>query len=74
MLHIASLITNPGQPALTDVQMAYLCSELPRAGLVDWLAPGIAAEIPFVAHGSAISQALETATDIMGDLPVDLNI
>jgi phosphoserine phosphatase len=74
VLHIASLIANPDKPALTDTQLAYLVSELPRAGLVDWLAPGVAAEIPFVARGPVLADALDTAIDIVGDLPVDLNI
>lgn len=74
MLQIASLIASPDKPVLTDTQLAYLVSELPRAGLVDWLAPGIAAEIPFVMRTQALPDVWETASDIVGDLPIDLNI
>jgi phosphoserine phosphatase len=73
-MNIASIIARPDNPVLEDTLLAYLASELPRAGLVKWLAPGTAAEIPFVARGPALALAWERATEIVGDLPVDLNI
>jgi phosphoserine phosphatase len=73
-MNIASIITRPDNPVLGDTLLAYLASELPRAGLVKWLAPGTAAEIPFVGRGAALALAWERATEVIGDLPVDLNI
>jgi phosphoserine phosphatase len=73
-VYIASLISHQESAVLQDTLLAHLCAELPRAGLVNWLAPGVAAEIPFVASGAALTQAWTTAGDIIGDLPVDLNI
>lgn len=73
-MYIASLITHPEAGVLQDTLLAHLCAELPRAGLVKWLAPGVAAEIPFVASGAALNQAWTTAGDIVADLPIDMNI
>jgi phosphoserine phosphatase len=47
MTHVATLISNPAAPALDAEVLAGARAMLPAAKEPDWLAPGIAADIPF---------------------------
>ena len=47
MSHIATLISNPAKPAVTDAAIAAARAALPAAGKPIWLAPGIAVDVPF---------------------------
>jgi phosphoserine phosphatase len=46
MTHVATLVCNPGAPALEDAMLARVCGILPGAE-ARWLAPGIAADVCF---------------------------
>ena len=47
MSHIATLISNPARPAVTDAAIGAARAALPAAGKPIWLAPEIAADVPF---------------------------
>jgi phosphoserine phosphatase len=47
MSHIATLISNPAKPAVTDAAIAAVRAALPAAANPIWLAPGIAVDVPF---------------------------
>jgi len=46
MTHVATLISNPGTPALDDALVAGVSGKL-RGATLSWLAPGIAADVRF---------------------------
>jgi phosphoserine phosphatase len=73
VLHIASLVSDPQKPALDDGLLARVASALPAAGLPEWLAPGIAADIPFVPAGANLVTVLGDARAALGHQAVDLN-
>jgi phosphoserine phosphatase len=47
MSHVATLISSPAKPAVTDAAVALATKALPAAGKPLWLSKGIAAELPF---------------------------
>jgi phosphoserine phosphatase len=47
MTHVASLISNPAVPALDTASVERACAALPGSTSVDWLDPGVAADIVF---------------------------
>lgn len=59
MVHVATLVSNPAAPALTEAVLARALHALPGAGAPSWLAPGIAADIPFT--GGPPSASLDAA-------------
>jgi phosphoserine phosphatase len=71
MSHIATLISSPAKPAVTDSIVAAVRAALPSAGKPVWLAENIAADLPFEA-GTADLRKL--AGTIRGKLsaPVDV--
>jgi phosphoserine phosphatase len=73
VLHIASLVSDPQKPALDDGLLARVAAALPAAGLPEWLAPGVAADIPFVPAGANLTAALGDARAALGHAPADLN-
>jgi phosphoserine phosphatase len=58
MSHVATLISSPAKPAVTDAAIALAAKVLPAAGKPLWLAKGIAAELPFDG-GNADLRALQ---------------
>jgi phosphoserine phosphatase len=52
MTHVATLISNPAEPALDAVALDRARTALPGAGQPNWLDPGIAADIPFTPAGA----------------------
>ena len=52
MTHVATLISNPAEPALDAVALDRARAALPGAGQPNWLDPGIAADIPFTPAGA----------------------
>jgi phosphoserine phosphatase len=47
MSHVATLISSPAKPALTDAALAAAAKALPASGKPVWLAKGVAADLPF---------------------------
>ncbi|MDJ0931194.1 phosphoserine phosphatase SerB [Breoghania sp.] len=73
MSHIATLISNPAEPAVDDALLRKLSHMTPGAGPARILNPGIAADLPFEAgdipgHGDFLA----TLRDELAGLPVDL--
>ena len=58
MSHVATLISSPAKPAVTDAAIALAAKTLPAAGKPLWLAKGIAGELPFDG-GNADLRALQ---------------
>jgi phosphoserine phosphatase len=73
MTHVATLVTPQDQPVLDDASIARAAALLPNARAPDWLAPQIAADIPFEPVGAIesreIADGIRTA---LADLPVDV--
>jgi phosphoserine phosphatase len=51
MTHVATLISNPANPAVDAAALEHARAALPRADSGNWLAAGIAADIPFTPAG-----------------------
>jgi phosphoserine phosphatase len=58
MSHVATLISSPAKPAVTDAAIALAAKVLPAVGKPLWLAKGIAADLPFDG-GNADLRALQ---------------
>jgi phosphoserine phosphatase len=72
MTHVATLISNPVNPALDDAAVALAVGILATAQAPRVLDPGIAVDIPFTPGGAddqAVAERLRTA---LGNLPVDV--
>jgi phosphoserine phosphatase len=72
MTHVATLVSNPAQPALDDAAIALAVGVLTTAQDVRVLDPGIAVDIPFTPGGAddkAIAERLRTA---LKDYSVDV--
>src|SRR5580704_15654259 len=84
MFYVATLISSPDRPAVTDAMAQKVARYLPHGRPVDWLLPGVATDIAFLAEefehssaGEAESLRKELAQDIrdiIGGEPVDVVI
>jgi phosphoserine phosphatase len=72
MTHVATLISNPAQPALDDAAIARAVGVLATAQDVRILDPGIAADIPFTPEGADDKAIAERLRAALGDLPIDV--
>jgi len=72
MTHVATLICNPGLPALDDGALAAARAALPAAQTPRWLDDGIAADIPFSAGGADGKMLAERVRARLGGKPVDV--
>jgi phosphoserine phosphatase len=83
MFYVATLISHPDRPAVTDALGRKVARYLPHGRPVDWLNPGVALDIAFLLDGivDAIDadelQALlkdfaDDLREIIGDEPVDV--
>jgi phosphoserine phosphatase len=67
MTHVATLISNPAVPALSDAILARAMQALRSPASPRWLAPGIAVDVPFQPDASqgnrAIADQLRTLHD-----------
>jgi phosphoserine phosphatase len=72
--YVATLICHPDRPAVTEALARAVARSLSQSGTVDWLAPGIAMDIPFEADETADDRN-KLAADIraiVGSQPVDV--
>jgi phosphoserine phosphatase len=84
MFYVATLISSPARPAVTDDLAQKVARYLPHGRPVDWLAPGVATDIAFLAEEFEGASAGEADTlsrdlaqdirDIIGNAPVDVVI
>ena len=73
MTHVATLVSNPGHPALTDALLASAAAALPGASAPHWLNPGIAADLFLTPAGVADNRALgEALRAALGDAKIDV--
>lgn len=70
MTFVLTLIANPAHPVLDASTADRVRAALGEAGAVQWLAAGVACDIPFA--GLAVQAAEERARAALGTLPVDL--
>ncbi|HEX5780029.1 MAG TPA: phosphoserine phosphatase SerB [Xanthobacteraceae bacterium] len=71
--HVATLVSDPARPVLTDAILAAARTLLPGAGAPVWLAQGIAADIPFAATNAALRALTDQVRPRLGS-PVDVVI
>jgi phosphoserine phosphatase len=84
MFYVATLISSPGHPAVTDALAQKVARYLPHGRPVDWLAPGVATDIAFLGEefeGASAGDAdrlrkdlAQDIRDIVGSEPVDVVI
>jgi phosphoserine phosphatase len=72
MTHVATLVTPQDTRALDDAAIARAASLLPNAGSLVWLAPQIAADIPFAPAEAIDPRALMDRMRTLGDAPIDI--
>jgi phosphoserine phosphatase len=75
MFYVATLISHPGRPAVTDALAQKVARYLPHGRPVDWLAPGIATDIAFLAEefeDSSQSEADKLRKDYVQDIGQDI--
>ncbi len=73
MTFVATLISNPAQPALDERTLARARSSLADAGAPVWLDPGIAADLPFTAPSGNDHRALaERVREALAGAPIDV--
>jgi phosphoserine phosphatase len=73
MTFVATLISNPAQPALDEPTLARARASLAEARPPVWLDPGIAADIPFTAPAGNDNRVLaERVRDALAGAPVDV--
>jgi phosphoserine phosphatase len=81
MFYVATLISAPGRPAVTDALARQAARYLPHGRPVDWLEPGVAVDIAFLVDGAEPGEVPALLKDMSGDLrdifdgePVDVVI
>ncbi len=75
MFYVATLISHPGRPAVTDALAQKVARYLPHGRPVDWLLPGAATDIAFLAEefeDSSKSEAEKLRNDLAHDLAQDI--
>jgi phosphoserine phosphatase len=84
MFYVATLISHPDRPAVTDALVQRAAQYLPHGRPVGWLAPGVAMDIPFLIddsedevlgagkEGSLLKDLAGDLRDIIGGEPVDV--
>jgi phosphoserine phosphatase len=73
MTHVATLISNPANPAVDAAALERARGELPRADGATWLDPGIAADIPFTPASANDQRSLaDRLRAILSDRPIDV--
>ncbi len=72
MTHVATLICNPAHPILDDSVIARVRDAVGGAGAAEWLADGIAADIPLTAPVDDPKPLTARARERLGDAPVDI--
>ena len=72
MFYVATLISHPDRPAVTDALVQKAARYLPHGRPVDWLAPGIATDIAFLAdeieNGAQDAETQAFLAELAGDL------
>ena len=72
MTHIATLIAPPETP-LSTAAVARASAALPGRGAPDWLAPGIAVDLPFApGPGGGVSPCVDRLREALEGAPVDV--
>jgi phosphoserine phosphatase len=85
MFYVATLISHPARPAVTDELVRKAARYLPHGRPVDWLAPGVAVDIAFLtddieddvdadAKRAFLKELAGDLGDIVGGAPVDVVI
>jgi phosphoserine phosphatase len=79
MSYVATLISHPDRPAISDGLLQKVARVLPQAGPANWLAPGVAADIIFGepanqagAPASLLKKLSRELRSIVGAAPVDV--
>jgi len=68
MFYVATLISAPGRPAVTDELARKAARYLPHGRPVDWLAPGVALDIAFLLEDAEPDELPALVKDMNGDL------
>jgi phosphoserine phosphatase len=70
---VATLVSNPARPALDEALLKKAAAALPGPVTMDWLAPGIAADLSFAPQGAPDNRALaESLRTALAGAPIDV--
>ncbi|MDB5641257.1 MAG: phosphoserine phosphatase SerB [Hyphomicrobiales bacterium] len=73
MTHVATLVSNPAAPALTEALLAQAAAALPGARAPVWLNANVAADLFFTPHEASDNRALADAVRAaLGDAKIDV--
>lgn len=73
MTLVATLVSNPARPALDEALLAKAAAALPAPSTLDWLAPGIAADLSFAPQEPTDNRALaDVVRAALGGAPIDV--
>ena len=73
-LNVATLISDPAAPALDAALLRRAATVLPQPGAPVWLAPGIAADLPFDGAGADPAALTEHLRAALQPAPVDVAV
>jgi phosphoserine phosphatase len=68
MFYVATLISAPDRPAVTDTLARQAARYLPHGRPVDWLSPGVALDIAFLVEDAEPGEVPALLKDMAGDL------
>src|SRR5271170_6638435 len=68
MFYVATLISAPDRPAVTDTLARKAAHYLPHGRPVDWLSPGVALDIAFLVEDAEPGEVPALLKDMAGDL------
>ena len=69
---VATLIASPASPGLDDGAIERMQSALSSRHKPDWLAPGVAADIPFIAANHSLHAVADRARAALAGAPIDV--
>ena len=72
MTLVATLIASPASPGLADGAIERVQSALSSRQKPDWLAPGVAADVPFIAADHSLQAVANRARAALAGAPIDV--
>ena len=72
LTHVATLVAHPDHPFIDDAHAARVATILPQAGAPDWLAPGVAVDLPFAGAGRDARKLADAARALIAPAQIDV--
>ena len=72
LTHVATLVAHPDHPFIEDAHAARVAALLPGVGAPDWLAPGVAVDLPFAGEGADLRHLADVARLAIAPAQIDV--